>query len=120
MVEITENGVCYDLENTPYTFNRKGIEYHFSSETHRGKFVRNIVKREEWLADSLSRRFKVKFDGSLLAGLQLYSQVESRGYYVVVEGEVCKCRGEVQLAGMPTNVQCSGGQSQPTTARLIG
>ena len=112
MVEITNNGVCYDLENTPYIIERDGIEYHFSSETHRGKFVREVRKREDWLTDSLSRRFKCRFDASKLAALQLYSQVETRGYFVIVGGEVVKCRGEVQLAGTTLNSQDCARQYQ--------
>lgn len=99
MVELSPSGVCYDLANTPFIFERNGIEYHFSSITHRNKFIRDITIREEWLSDSLSRRFNATVNCSVLAGLQLYSQIEKRGYYIILmdKMEVCTCRGNVQV-----------------------
>ena len=92
MAKLTKNGVAYDLSDSPYMYKRHGIEFHFSSWKHRIKFIQNVQKREEWLCDSLSRRFHVSFDAKLLACFQLYAMVETRGCFIVFEdGRIVKC-----------------------------
>ncbi len=86
MASLTRNGVCYSIMDSPFYQDYGGYRFFFSSETHRSKFFEKARIREEWLTDSLSRRFHFKFDASLLAIFQLYDQVESRGFYVVCEG----------------------------------
>lgn len=83
MAELTRHGVCYDLEGSPYTAECEGFVFHFSSVPHMDKFMRETRKREEWLNDSLSRRFRFRVDASIIAVFQLYHQVETRGFYVV-------------------------------------
>lgn len=56
--------------------------YHFSSESHRAKFIKNLRAKELWLNDSLSRRFKATVYLPILADIQLYTQVETRGFYI--------------------------------------
>ena len=99
---ITKNGVCYDIKHTPYTYFRNGLLYHFSSATHMDKFRRDVVKREEWLRDSFHRRFKILIEPALIADLQLYIMIESRGFYVenVESGVVYKCQEEITLDGL--------------------
>lgn len=82
MVDLTRNGVCYQLDESPYIFEWRGICWHFSSEPHRAKFIRNVRDREMWLDDSLSRRFKCTVHLPIVADVQLYSQIEKRGFYV--------------------------------------
>lgn len=60
--------------------------FFFSTEHHRAKFIREIRAREEWLDDSLSRRFRVTVHLPILADVQLYSQVETRGFYIQTDG----------------------------------
>lgn len=80
---LSKNGVCYNLPETPFIYEWRGLRYHFSSASHRDKYVDNVRKKEMWINDSLSRRFKCTVDLPLLADIQLYTQVESRGFYVV-------------------------------------
>lgn len=79
---ISRNGVCYDLQNSPYKYEWRGMVYFFSSESHRAKFIRNVREKEMWLDDSLSRRFKCTVHLPILADVQLYTQIETRGFYV--------------------------------------
>ena len=79
---ISKNGVCYDIRNSPYTFEWRGICYFFSSENHRSKFIRGVRSKELWLDDSLSRRFECSVHLPILADIQLYTQVETRGFYI--------------------------------------
>lgn len=83
MVKLTNQGVCYDLTETPYTVEHNGIVWHFSSVAHRNKFRREMRKRELWLNDSLSKRFGCTMMLDLVADIQLYKQVETRGFYIV-------------------------------------
>lgn len=83
MVKLTNQGVCYDLTDTPYVIEHNGIMWHFSSVPHRNKFRREVRKRELWLNDSLSKRFGCTMMLDLVADIQLYKQVETRGFYIV-------------------------------------
>ncbi len=79
---ITKNGVCYNIKESPFTYSWRGMVFFFSSEYHRAKFMREVVKREKWLDDSLSKRFKCTVHLPILADIQLYTQVETRGFYI--------------------------------------
>lgn len=81
----TRGGVWYDLRETPISFDWRGMTFYFSSETHRNKFVRELRKRETWLNDSLSRRFRCTVMLDELADIQLYTQVETRGFLIVTD-----------------------------------
>lgn len=83
MAKLTNQGVCYDLTDTPYVVEHNGIIWHFSSVPHRNKFRREVRKRELWLNDSLTKRFGCTMMLDLVADIQLYKQVETRGFYVV-------------------------------------
>lgn len=83
MARLTNQGVCYDLTETPYTYDWRGVTWHFSSAPHRGKFVRELRKRENWLRDSLSRRFGCTVQLDIVADIQLYRQIETRGFYLI-------------------------------------
>lgn len=83
---LTKNGVCYDLPNSPFVYEWRGMAYFFSSRNHMEKFLREVRKREEWLNDSLSRRFKCTVYLPILADVQLYTQIETRGFYISCKG----------------------------------
>ena len=98
MPDITRNGVCYTIEHSPFYEEVDGYRFYFSSETHRRKFFEKARIRQNWLTDSLSRRFHFHLDASLVAIFQLYSQVESRGFYVVSErGEEFSCLEQLRF-----------------------
>lgn len=84
--ELSRGGVCYDLAETPFTFEWRGYDFHFSSAPHRSKFIETVNQKCEWLGDSFRRRFKFHVNAEWLAVFNLYRQVETRGFYVVGEG----------------------------------
>lgn len=102
--QVNANGICYDLKHSPYTFMRLGLEYRFSSPLHRKRFCERLAEREDWACDSLSRRFKCNFDARILAAMQLYSKIETRGFSVYDSvGEVeYESWQEVRLSGLPS------------------
>lgn len=116
----TPNGVIYDVEHSPYTSTRLGVLYRFSSAVHRDKFEREVVKREEWLCDSLSRRFHVKVDARVLAGLQLYQQIEKRGYSItdIENGVDYQCPETTQFTGHLESSKTSNCELSSTTMLL--
>ena len=81
--ELTANGVCYNLKRSPYTYEYFGFRFYFSSRTHLKNFVEKATMKQEWLCDSLTRRFKYDVDASTLAVFQLYNTIETRGFHVV-------------------------------------
>lgn len=85
MQKPTVNGVYYDVPRSPLCTSRNGYRYYFSSQTHLDKFLLKAPIKEEWLNDSMSRRFKFEFQISVIADMQLYMQIETRGFYVVDE-----------------------------------
>lgn len=87
MADISKNGVSYNLATAPYTSYRRGYVFHFSTLPHLQKFEAQAQGREEWLCDSLSRRFHFWVDACVLALFQLYVQIEGRGFYVVREDD---------------------------------
>ena len=95
-VRMSAHGVVYDIANSPFTYERNGFLFRFSSERHRDKYMENVTKKEEWLCDSLSRRFHVRVDASVLADFQLYYQVETRGCSIQLpDGEEISWQEEI-------------------------
>lgn len=115
-VYVSPNGVVYDIHNSPYIVHRNGLIFKFSSARHMDKFMMEVRIREEWLNDSLSRRFKVQVELSILADFQLYQQIERRGFHVEdEEGSVYVCREQVLLDGLMTRLNDSKKQSMLLT-----
>lgn len=99
---LTPAGVAYDLATSPFTVERHGLVFFFSSEKHADRFAHEIGARERMLDASMARRFKLKGDWALLASLQAYRQAETRGYYIArADGtESWHHAAEVELDGM--------------------
>lgn len=97
---LTKNGICYDLENSPFICATPFFEYRFSSGTHLRKFKDNVDSRKSWLNDSMSRRFHIDVDMEILAELQLYMQVETRGFYVSGGEKVWRNAENIRLSGL--------------------
>ena len=118
MATLSSGGVAYRLEDSPFIVERFGIVYHFSSLKHKEKFIENVRIKEDWLCDSLSRRFHFMIDARLIADMQLYLQIEKRGFYVVIDSEVIKCPSELVLDGMRIRHRCLKKQYHNTTQLL--
>ena len=99
MADVTAYGVTYNLPMSPFRIERKGIRYHFSSFSHMQKFKEQMIIKEEWLTDSMSRRFHFKVECGLLADMQLYEKIETRGFYLIVldTGQVVDSKSKLTL-----------------------
>ncbi len=80
---LTPSGVAYNLDESPYYYRWRDYEFRFSSVYHKRRFIEQLNVKREWLNDSLSNRFKMDIKADILAVLQLYRQVETRGYLVI-------------------------------------
>ena len=77
--------VCYDLTCSQWQANYRNFRFFFSTAKHRDKFLVECRGRVAWMNDSMSRRFHVRCDFAYLAVVQLYMQIEGRGFLVVDE-----------------------------------
>lgn len=113
----TKNGVEYDLRRTPFYSAWREYTFYFSSATHLEKFEYRMQARIDWLCDSLSRRFHMEIDASVLAVFQLYMQIETRGFRVwnMVRLEEYECPENITFHGLRPNVRASIQQPESTT-----
>lgn len=113
----TKNGIEYDLTRTPYSSTWDYYTFFFSSATHLEKFEYRRQARIDWLCDSLSRRFHVEIDASVLAVFQLYMQIETRGFRVwdILHMKELECPENITFHGMRPNVRDSILQPESTT-----
>lgn len=79
---ISRYGVVYDLAKSPFQVECAGMTFSFSNLAHAQKFERDVAIKQEWLTDSMSRRFHFVVDCDKLAALQLYERIEGRGFMV--------------------------------------
>ena len=99
----TRSGVYYDLSESPYTFECRGIRYYFSTPRHMERFLDLFMEREEVMTRTMSKRVGItEVDMRVAADLQLYRQIETRGFHVVLvkTGEVVTCREHLRLDGL--------------------
>lgn len=95
-------GVYYDLAESPFKTRRDGIVYYFSSEIHRNRFERDVMERERIMSRSFAKRVGCwKVDMRLPAALQLYRQVETRGFLIYLEDKdvYVTCLEHLELSG---------------------
>lgn len=101
---LTRRGVCYDLNESPYTFtlnyDDKDISFHFSSEFNKDRFTKNYEKFREYYNTSLSKRFGVTINSNELCDIKTYLTYEKRGFYLIIDGEEYSCLENLHLVGM--------------------
>ena len=99
---MTRYGVVYNLADSPFITKRDGITYYFSSELHRNRFERDVAERERIMSRSFAKRVGCwKIDMRYPAALQLYRQVETRGFliYLTDEDVYVACLEHLELSG---------------------
>lgn len=90
---MTRYGVEHDLKKSPFTYtvkydNLNEIEYCFSSDSIKTRFIALRNGFYEETEDSLSNRFKMDFRISKdLTDVNLYRKVESRGFLIFFNRE---------------------------------
>lgn len=99
-MSITKNGIAYDLKTTPYQCTWEAYTFYFSSPLHLKNFKKKLPIRTDWINDSLSRRFHFVMDVQILGVLQLYTQIETRGFRVVNADREFTCQKNIILSGL--------------------
>ena len=104
MVKLSRGGICYNLEITPFTviskYENRKVKFSFSSEFYKGKFEAQIKEHREKINQSLSKRFGLVVFNPLLADIVLYSKIETRGFYLLIDDEEYKCLSSIKLTGV--------------------
>lgn len=83
----TRNGVFHELVDSPFSYETCGMEFRFSSQRHLDRFREQLVARQVAMSATMSKRIGCEVDMSSVAALQLYRQVETFGFMVVVGDE---------------------------------
>lgn len=122
---MTRDGVVYDLRFSEYEYTFFPLMFRFSSETPLKKFSERVNAKVEWLNDSLSRRFHIELRVDLLAALQCYMQVETRGFLVrdIEQGRWYDCAEMLRLDGLSiSGSDCNPLRESTTTLseKLLG
>lgn len=113
----TRDGVVYNLRFSEYEYTFWPVMFRFSSESHMRKFAERVRGRVEWLNDSLSRRFHLDVSVPLLAALQCYMQVETRGFLIrdIETGRWYDCAEMLRLDGLSLNASGCNPLRESTT-----
>ena len=77
--------VCYNLDETDWEAVVDTYRFAFSTMAHRDKFLNEVDKKIQWLNHSMTKRFHVPCMFNRLAMIQLYMQIEGRGFRVIDE-----------------------------------
>lgn len=84
---FSRNGICYDLSISDYRVEVDGVTYVFSSMLHLKKFQDRHKEHRDIVNYSLSKRFNVPVNVSILADIVLYRKIETRGFLVLKDGK---------------------------------
>ena len=117
---VNENGICYDLRDSPFYVIWDGMEFMFSSRSHATKFKDRLYSHIKSVNGSLRQRFKVKVNVAPIAAIQLYNRIETRGFDIVKDGEEFLCLDDLLLDGLQVRFKGSNKQSEAITEPLLG
>lgn len=100
---LTRNGVAKDLSKSPYVFTEfigdKRLDLFFSSKLHLRNFSEKRQENYNMIYNYIYKRFKYQVDCKMLADLNLYHKIETRGFYVILNKEVYLCPNSIILNG---------------------
>jgi hypothetical protein len=89
----------YNLKSSPFNITIGNITFFFSSILHEKKFTERYLDYINGINFSLSKRFEVEFDIPLIGLLMCYKKIETRGFYIEIEGEPISCLSDIRLSG---------------------
>ena len=104
MAKLTRANICYNLRESPYFHkvdygNDEVIEYVFSSELYKEKFINNLSINRKNINNSLTNRFGFEINVDKLADIKLYSGIEKRGFLIRKESDI-ECLNDIILNGL--------------------
>lgn len=103
---MTKNGIEYNLIKSPYyvrinqvSINRE-IQLFFSSQRNALKFSEKYKDYVYEFNLKYSLKFKIDVDLTLVAVINLYHQIEHRGFYITIDGSEFTCLNIIKLNGL--------------------
>jgi hypothetical protein len=89
----TRNGIFHNIYDSDYPFTVGEMTFYFSSPTYRLKFMERYIHEIERFNEGANVMYKHQFnlDFTELALIRLYTRIETRGFYIVLKGEVITC-----------------------------
>lgn len=103
MAQLTRSNIAYDLSISPHrhtvNYGECSLEYVFSSDLYRRKFIEKQNENRETISNSLTKRFGVTVRQPILADIRLYSTIEKRGFLLVKNGVEVQCPDRIELDG---------------------
>lgn len=96
---MTKNFIEYNLKYSHFVFEWGNITFHFSSLLHLNKFKDTYLEEINQINLSLSKRFGFHVDFPIIGLLKTYKKIETRGFYIVKDGEVYSCLNHLILNG---------------------
>lgn len=101
---LTRANIAYNLHISPHIaeveYAKQVINYHFSSDLYRTKFLERLDQNRQNINHSINNRFGFYVDTDILADLRLYKSIEKRGYLISTDGDYIECQEKVKLDGM--------------------
>lgn len=79
---LTKNGIQLDIEKSEYTFLIDNLNFYFSSEFYKNKFINELSIYTSSECIKLKNKFRVNFSESLFFAICLYKRIEKRGYFI--------------------------------------
>ncbi|MBP5699328.1 MAG: hypothetical protein J6W71_00555 [Methanobrevibacter sp.] len=103
MTNLTRNGVAKELATSPYIFteivNGEQLDIYFSSKLHMNNFIQKRNDNYNMIYNYIYKRFKYRVDCRMLADLNLYTKIETRGFYIKINHKEYVCPDHIILNG---------------------
>lgn len=99
-----KNIIYHDLSQSTYIYKNKDLVLHFSSEFYLNNFKDRIETFKHDFMEKMresTRRVVNHFeiDMTNVAEIQLYSNIEIRGFYIIYKGECTTCQNQLLFHG---------------------
>jgi hypothetical protein len=112
----TRDGIYHNILESDYPFSVGEITFYFSSHLYRQKFMNRYRAEIERFNESAMNVYKRQFNMVFieLAVIRLYTQIEKRGFYIILRGEKVTCLENLTFH-LVTNVEPSSIESIATS-----
>jgi hypothetical protein len=114
---LTRDGVCYNLQVSPFIYKTKDITFLFSSRNHMEKFKKSINDFRNITNEKLSKRYGFDIVNNTLADITLYMKIESRGFLLRLESGEFVCKENLTLNGENVILKSLNVQSEILTEK---
>lgn len=99
MNDFTRNGICNNMDVSPYMVELDKVCYYFSSKTYMDKFIKGYRFNREEMKDNLYKKYHFKLDANHIYDICFYEKVEKRGYRIEY-GSTRLCRNTIKYVGV--------------------